>query len=76
VEKKPSKFGVHQGYVGESKEVFIKYHMDLQNQLLKIAEEYNWLIIPQVDGIKCRITNESTGLKIEMQRKEVRKNRL
>ena len=47
VEIKPSKFGVHQGYVDESKETFLKYHMDLQNQLLKIADEYHWLIIPQ-----------------------------
>ncbi len=47
VEIKPSKFGVHQGYVDESKETFLKYHMNLQNELLKIADEYHWLIIPQ-----------------------------
>jgi len=48
-EKKPSKFGVHQGYTDKTKEIFIKYHMDLQNKLLEIAKDNHWLIVAQDD---------------------------
>lgn len=44
---RPSKMGVHQGFKGLDKNVFIEFQASIQNNLIECAKENHWLILSE-----------------------------